>query len=164
MGAVAVESETGVGGFALHGQHTEEALMDPVQRFAGDEPLEGLDAQGELALGGGTLLAEAAIAEPLEVVRHEVLRALGDAKVLGATTLDAGLHETTATGDDRVERLDDHAPPAGRPQSGSKMGIDQFALRREDAEDAFVDAVELAMPFRPRGCAWRIRRLPYDRE
>src|SRR2546423_12096802 len=60
-------SETGVDGLALERQHPEDALVDPVQGLAGDEPLEGFDAEGELPEGERPLVAEAAGPQPSEV-------------------------------------------------------------------------------------------------
>ena len=41
--------------FALEGQHAEDAFVDPVERFAADESLQGLHAEGELPEGEGSL-------------------------------------------------------------------------------------------------------------
>ena len=41
--------EPRVDGLALQCQHAEDALVNPPERLAADEPLEPLDAQRELA-------------------------------------------------------------------------------------------------------------------
>src|SRR5580693_4228316 len=50
-------SQAWVDRFAFEGQDTEDALVDPVERFADDEPLEGFDAEGELAQSQGAFVA-----------------------------------------------------------------------------------------------------------
>ena len=55
-------SGTGVDWFALHGEDADDALVEAVEGFAGDEAFECFDAERQLALGEGSLLAEAAAA------------------------------------------------------------------------------------------------------
>ena len=42
-------SETGVNWFALEGEDAEDAFVDTVEGFGGDEPFEGFDAEGVLS-------------------------------------------------------------------------------------------------------------------
>lgn len=66
-------SEPGVDRFTLQGEHAEDALVDPVKGLAPREPLEGLDAEGELASGEGSLATESSRAESFEIRRGRVL-------------------------------------------------------------------------------------------
>jgi hypothetical protein len=87
--------------------------VDPPQWFAADEPLEGLDAEGELADGERSLAAEAAIAEALEVLGGAVLGAVDDAQVLAAAALEGRLDQALGPAGDEVERLNYDALAAG---------------------------------------------------
>jgi hypothetical protein len=55
-------SETGVNGLALEREHAEDALVHPVEGLAGHQPLQRLDAEGELPQRERPLVAEAAVA------------------------------------------------------------------------------------------------------
>ena len=59
--------QPGVDGLALEGEHPEHALVHPVERLAGHEPLERLDSEGELAEGQRPLAAEPARAQAGQV-------------------------------------------------------------------------------------------------
>jgi hypothetical protein len=106
-------SEAGVDGFALHGEDAEDALVDAVQRFTGNEAFQGFDTEGELTLGEGSLLAQAPLAKPIEVAGHQVLGAVDDAEVFRPPTFDPRLDQSTLTGDDRLDGFDDHALATG---------------------------------------------------
>jgi len=55
-----VKSKPRIDGFALQCKDAEDTVMDSVERLAGDEPLERLDAEGELSQREGALVTEAA--------------------------------------------------------------------------------------------------------
>src|SRR5579884_859832 len=98
--------EAGVDRLALEGQDAEDALVDPVERLAGHEPFEGLDAQGELPQGQGAFVAQPAAAEPAEVPFGGVLGAVDDPQVFAAPTLDPGLDKAPLPPGDDVDRFD----------------------------------------------------------
>src|ERR1700712_3061092 len=88
-----VPSEARVDGLALHRQHAEDRLVDAVEGLAGDEALEGLDAEGELAGRQAALAGEVAGAQALELGRVGVLRAVDQPQVLAPAALDPRLDQ-----------------------------------------------------------------------
>jgi hypothetical protein len=90
--------------------------VDAPEWFAAGRAFERFETEGVLAQGEGTLVAEAALAQPFQVLRLGVVGAVDDAQVLPAADFDAGLDQAaTATGEVGV-RLDDRTLTAGRGQ------------------------------------------------
>jgi hypothetical protein len=67
--------------------------VDAAEGLAADEPLQGLEAEGEFAPGQRALGAQAAGAQALEVRGEQVLRAVDQTEVFGAAALDRGLNQ-----------------------------------------------------------------------
>ena len=67
-----------------------------------DEALERLDAERELAQRERALRPERRAAQPLEVLRRGVLRAVDDPQVLAAAALHRRLHEPALAARDEV--------------------------------------------------------------
>lgn len=74
-----------------------------------DEALEGFDAQREFTEGKKALSAQGAGAQPGEVIRRGIFRAVNDAQVFAAAAFDGWLDKAALAAQDKVERLDDHA-------------------------------------------------------
>ena len=62
-------SQPGVYRLALHGKHSEYALMHTRQRRVLHEQVERFQAECELAEGHRALVAQTALLEPLQVLR-----------------------------------------------------------------------------------------------
>src|SRR5687768_14162919 len=101
-------SKSRVHRLTLKGEHTEHALVNPPERFAPHEALKRLYAQGKLAQGEAPLGREPPRAQPFEVTRHVVFRAVDYAQVLGPAALDRGLHQAAPTPRHEVVGLDHH--------------------------------------------------------
>ena len=56
-----------VDGFAFEGENAEDAFVDAVERLERDEAFKCFDAQAELADREGPFVAEAALAEPIDL-------------------------------------------------------------------------------------------------
>jgi hypothetical protein len=65
--------KAGIDGFALEGEHADDAFVDAPQRLAADEPFECFDAERELAEGERSLAPEPALAQARDVSRLRVL-------------------------------------------------------------------------------------------
>ena len=63
-------SEAGVYGFAFEGEDPEDAFVDSVERFAGDEAFECFDAEGVFAECEGSFVAEPAFTSWREPPAH----------------------------------------------------------------------------------------------
>src|SRR4051794_31554404 len=98
-----------VHGLALEGEDAEDALVDAIERLALDEALQRFHAKGELADGERTLGRETTTSEAFEVFGRGVLRAIDDAQVLWAATLDGRLSDPLRPLGDEVEGLYHHA-------------------------------------------------------
>jgi hypothetical protein len=81
--------------------------MDPVERLASDKPLKGFDAEGVLAEGKGTLVAEASLSEPGEVLGCGVFGSADNVQELSAPNLDARLGKAPLTSMNCLGGLDD---------------------------------------------------------
>lgn len=90
---------------SLSSASTAKTHVDTAQRFAPDEAAERFDAQGEFAEGEATLGAEAALAQPVEMVRQGVVRPVDDAQILRAAALDRRLHHPFLAARDEIEQL-----------------------------------------------------------
>src|SRR5947208_4731713 len=96
-------SQTWVHRLALQGEDAEHALVDPAQRLPAGEPLQALDAEGELAQGEGALVAQAPVPKSGQVPVGGVVRAVDEPQVLPPPTLHSGLDQPTLTPEDEVE-------------------------------------------------------------
>src|SRR5438270_13882162 len=72
------KSQSGVHRLAFQGENGEHTLVDLAQRPAAGEPLQGFGPEGELPHGQPPLGGDAPAAEPVEVLRERVLRAVDD--------------------------------------------------------------------------------------
>src|SRR5207253_8898383 len=91
--AAASPLQPGIDGFAFHRQNAESALVHAVERLAGDESLEALDAEGKLPRRERPLRAQTAVAESLQVLGCRVLGAVDDPQLLAAAALHRGLDD-----------------------------------------------------------------------
>ena len=79
--------------------------MNSAQRFLANEPLKGLDAEGELADREGSLAAKMTIAEVFQVWFRVVVRAEDDAQILTASAFNRGLVQALLAIADEIEWL-----------------------------------------------------------
>src|SRR5689334_6846141 len=89
-------SEPRIDRLAFERQHREHAFMNPPQWLAGDEALQCLVTEGEFAQGQVALAAQAALAEPGEVLGGVIFRAIDDAEIFAAAHLERRLKEALA--------------------------------------------------------------------
>src|SRR6266511_1944875 len=85
-------SQARVDRLAFQGEQGKDAFVDAARRLALDEALQGLDTQRKFPRGQRTLVAQTALAQPVEVLRQRVVRTVDDAQVLAAPTLQGRLH------------------------------------------------------------------------
>src|SRR5690348_3630950 len=119
------ELEARVDRVGFKGQYAEHALVHPVQRLPGGEPVQGLDPQRVLAQRQRPLAVQAAVAQPAQVGLQQVLGPVDQPQVLRAAALHARLDPAgLAAGPLRLGGLDHHAlaaragqllPPGGDP-------------------------------------------------
>src|SRR5581483_2402114 len=108
--------QTRVYRLAFERQNSKRTFMHAAQRLPFDKPLQGFDAERELAQGERTLGAQATRPQPLKILRGCVLRSVDDPKVLFATALHGGLDQSALVPGDELEGLDDHSLAAGAGQ------------------------------------------------
>ncbi len=82
--------------FAFEGQDSEDAFVGEAQRILAHEPLQGLDAEGELAAGKRTLCADVTRTQAFEVRGQQIFCPVEDAEVLWAAALDGWLGDAAA--------------------------------------------------------------------
>jgi hypothetical protein len=114
--------QPGVDRLGLRGQDGEHALVHPPQRLPPGGPLQRLQPERVLAEGQAALSAEVAGAQPVEVLRPGVVRAVDDPQVLPPADLQPRLHQPAPAADEVGRRLDHHALTAGGGQLGPPVG------------------------------------------
>jgi len=92
------------------------------QGLTGDEPLERLEPEGELAQREGALAAQRALAQALEGLRRGVLRPVDDPQVLVPAALEGRLGEALAPpGEEVARRGGSRTAGSVRATSGSSI-------------------------------------------
>src|SRR5262245_47181176 len=92
-GATQPCSQPRVDRLALERQYREGAFVHPAQRLARDEACQPLVAERELVERELALAGKAAPAQPLDVLRRVVFRAVDDAQIFPAAHLQGRLDE-----------------------------------------------------------------------
>src|SRR6185437_16953120 len=104
-----LESEPWVDRLRLQRQDREDAFMHAPERFAATDAVERFEPEGVLTAGHRALVAEPALAQPLDVGGFGVVGAVDDAQVFTPANLEARLHQTASAACEVGRRLDDHA-------------------------------------------------------
>src|SRR6185437_1514882 len=88
--------------------------MDAPQRFAAHEAFERFNAESELAHRQGTLEAQPARTQTLQVFGCGVFWSVDDPQILRTATLHGRLHKAALAAHHEINRLDYHALTAAR--------------------------------------------------
>src|SRR5262245_61734782 len=103
-----LRSQPRIDRLALQREHGEAALMDAPQWLAAHEPLQRFHTERKLAQRQRPLGPQGARAQPVEVLRRRVFRAIDDPQILSTATFHGRLYQSTPPLRHEVEWLHHH--------------------------------------------------------